>query len=74
MAMKLPPIITEEMRIYFKACYDSKNKEDSLQNIMFGLKNQGFSQMQSLYLLIEQLEISFAEANRLILNSTAWSS
>ena len=71
--MEVPVIITEEMRAYFKATYDSGNI-GSLETILIELKEKGCTQMQSLFLLIEQLQMSFTDANRLVLNSIAWNS
>lgn len=68
--MELPEIITDEMRDYFIGVY-LKNP-DSLQDILIELNIRGCSQMQSVVLLMEQLNLSLVEANRIILNSLAW--
>jgi hypothetical protein len=70
--MHLPPVINEEMKIFFRSNYN--NDEESLQNTLVGLKQMGYSQMQSLFLLIEELGMSFMDANKTVLNSKAWDS
>jgi hypothetical protein len=69
--MEIPAIIDEEMRSYFKQNYKDGQ---SLENVLIELKERGYSQMQSVFLLIEQLKLSFVEANRIVLNSKAWNS
>lgn len=69
--MKVPPILDNNMRTYFRSHY-SKEDPNSIQGILFWLKSEGYSQMQSVFLLVEQGQMSFAEANQLVLNSKAW--
>ena len=69
--MELPKILNEEMKEIFKETYIN-DKPESLEVALQILKNKGYSQMQSIFLLIEILNLSFIEANRTILNSKAW--
>ena len=69
--MEIPAIIDDNMRNYFKENYHSTDS-NSIEHVLLGLKIRGYSQMQSIFLLIEQLKLSFIDANRIILNSKAW--
>jgi NifB/MoaA-like Fe-S oxidoreductase len=70
--MCFPPVINDEMKFFFRNNYN--NDEESLQKTLVDLKQMGYSQMQSLFLLIEEVGISFKEANQIILDSKAWNS
>jgi hypothetical protein len=70
--MEIPPIVTDEMRTYFRTHYDTSST-NSLEDILIKLKSKGYSQMQSVFLLVDELKIAFGEANQVILNSKAWS-
>ena len=69
--MELPPIINDEMRNIFLKYYH-KDEVGSIETVLKNLKENGYSQMQSVFLLIEQLNYSFPDANRAILNSQTW--
>lgn len=69
--MEIPRILNDEMKNIFNQTYIKENPE-SLEVALQSLKNKGYSQMQSIFLLIEILKLSFVDANRIILNSKAW--
>lgn len=69
--MELPIILDDEMKRVFKETYIDDNHE-SLEAALMALKNKGYSQMQTVFLLIETLKLNFVEANRIILNSKTW--
>ena len=64
----VPIKVTEEMKTIFYSAFHSGNVEDAIS----ALKERGFSQMQTVFVLIEELNESFTNANRLVLNSKAW--
>jgi hypothetical protein len=69
--MQLPVDINDKMRRLFKENFVESNP-DSMETALQSLKDNGYSQMQSIFLLIDVLQLSFIEANRVILNSKAW--
>ncbi len=71
--MSSPIQLSEKMKEYFRANYKNGD-EESLQNTLIGLKRSGYSQMESLFLMVEEGGMTFVEANRTILNSRAWNS
>ena len=62
--------ITDDMLKVFDAHY--KNNEESLQYVIFRFKEMGVSQMQTVYFLIDKLNLKLAEADDIVLNSLAW--
>ena len=71
--MTVPIELNQEMRDIFQEFYLPKNPK-SLETALIMLKKRGYSQLQSVFLIVESLQLSFAEANRIILNSEAWNS
>ena len=71
--MEIPEILSDEIVKIFRENY-IPNDNESLQIVLKLLKNKGYSQMQSLFLLVQEMEMSFLEANQCILNSSAWNS
>jgi hypothetical protein len=64
--------ITAEMRLCFKENF--QNNAESLQKILLLLNQKGVSQMQSVKLLMEEMKMSLADADKIVLNSNAWAS
>lgn len=62
--------ITEEMKEIFRTKY--RNDPESLQDVLLILKSKGISQMQSVKLLIEEMNLSLSDADNIVLNSRAW--
>jgi hypothetical protein len=60
------------MRTVFSAVY-KKGDEQSLDAALKNLKENGCSQMQSLKIIMTELNLGIREADNLILNSEAWS-
>ena len=68
--MEYRDFIPEEMERYFKSIYKANDKR-SLEEILIAFKKMGYSQMQALVLLVEEMKISITEANDIILDSKA---
>lgn len=62
----------EETKKIFDENY--RGDEESLQTTIRLLKESGCSQMESLKMLVQELNLSIIEADRIILNAKAWSS
>lgn len=58
----------EDLRNKFREFYSGNNLEESLQL----LKDYGASQMESVRVIKNELDISIKEADEMILNSTTW--
>jgi hypothetical protein len=71
--MSIPDILSEEVLLLFRANYNKKD-DNNLQKTLTKLKEMGVSQMESVFLLIKELNFSFTKANLTILNSEAWNS
>ena len=63
--------ITDDMQATFNEIY-KKGDEQSLELAIKKIKNIGCSQMQSLKILMLELDLDFKECDNLILNSEAW--
>jgi hypothetical protein len=63
--------IKDEIKDFAKANL-KKGDEESIEKVLSYLKENGVAQMQSVFLLIQELEISIHEANRYVMNSRAW--
>lgn len=66
------PILNEEMKAFFTHNFIKSNPE-SLQDVLVALKDMGYTQNESLFLLYREMGISFIRANKIISNSRAWS-
>ena len=58
-----------------KSIYRSKYRpeiENSITEAILLLKNSGYSQMQCLRVLMEELNLTIADADQIILNSEIW--
>ncbi len=62
----------EETKKIFNENY--RGDEESLQAAVRLLRESGYSQMESLKVLVEGLNLSITEADKIILNAKAWSS
>jgi hypothetical protein len=62
--------ITDEMKTIFRNLYDGSS--ESLENVINKLKEKGFSQMQSLRLIMQEMNFSISDADKIIMNSKAW--
>ncbi|OQP62974.1 hypothetical protein [Niastella populi] len=63
--------ITDEMRMIFKGHYNGTI--ESLQIILTSLKEKEYSKAQAVRLLRAELELSLVDADRIVMNATAWS-
>lgn len=63
--------VSNEIRAYFKNNYMAEDA-NALQEIISYLKNAGCSQMQTVFLLIEEAAFSFKDANLAVMHSNAW--
>lgn len=64
--------ITNEMRAIFKSNYNGT--VESVQIILMDLKEKGFTQMQSLRLIMDEMKLSLSDADNIVMNSSAWKS
>ena len=64
-------MIDEKMKKIFEESYHGD--EESLQETIRLLKEAGYSQMDSLKCLMNELNLSLKEADQIILNAKAWS-
>jgi hypothetical protein len=60
--------ITEHVKSALHTAYNEKGIEAAIAS----LKENGFSQLQSVYILTTELNLSFADANRFMMHSDAW--
>jgi hypothetical protein len=66
--MEYPFEASSEIKMYFKNNYVSGNNK-KLQQSLDSLRKKGCSQMESVMLLMIERGLSFAESNRMVLNS-----
>jgi hypothetical protein len=71
--MAYPVTISQEMINCFHENY-TEDDEKSIQVVLIQLRKSGYSQMQSIFLLIDRLNITFVNANLIIMQSEAWNS
>ena len=64
---------SQEVVDFFKENF-KPNDEHALEELMWQLRRKECSQMQTVFLLIEEGRLSFDEANRTVLNSKTWNS
>jgi hypothetical protein len=69
--MTYPIDINQEMLNCFDNYYVG-NDPKSLEVVLFKLREKGYSQMQSAFLLMEKLHLAFIEANLIVMKSLAW--
>lgn len=63
--------IKEEIKEYVRANL-RKGDEGSIEKVLSYLKENGVAQMQSVFLLTQELDITIHEANRYVMHSKAW--
>ena len=63
--------VTEDIKQFFRENY-IPNDDDAMEKMVLSLKNRGCSQMQTVFLLINEAGMSFRNANRVIMNSPTW--
>ncbi len=64
-------IVNDVMKKMFRTKYKSNDK-NSIQEAISLLKKSGYSQMQCLRILMEELNLNIADADKIILSSDAW--
>lgn len=62
--------VSNEIKNYFKKHYRKNTNE--LEILLIKLKELGCSQMQTVFLLVNEANYSFRDANKIVLNSKAW--
>jgi hypothetical protein len=68
--MDFPIKISDEMKATIQTAYANNDMEAAIA----ALQHNGFSQMQTVFILISEINASFTEANQYVLNSKAWNS
>ena len=63
--------VDDNMKSIFRSKY-RPDIENSLTEAILLLKNSGYSQMQCLRVLMEELNLTIADADQIILNSEIW--
>jgi hypothetical protein len=63
--------VTDEMKMIFKDHYDGTI--DSIQKILTSLKEKGYSQVQSVRLIMVEMKLSIVDADNLVMQANAWS-
>ena len=63
--------INEETKAFVSQTLNISNPE-SFEKIVEGLRQRGFSQLQSVFILIEVGKFTFQQANSIVLNSKTW--
>ena len=63
--------ITDEMRMIFKDHYNGTI--ESIQDILTSLKEKEYSKAQAVRLLKAELKLSLVDADKIVMNATAWS-
>lgn len=63
--------ITDEMRMIFKDYYNGT--VESIEIILTSLKEKEYSKVQAVRLLKVELKLSIVDADRVVMNATAWS-
>jgi ribosomal protein L7/L12 len=64
--------ITEEIAQVFKEHYI--NTPESLQEVLIILRKMGMSQIESIKIIMHELDLKLQEANELVSSSKAWNS
>lgn len=64
--------VSESVKEYFREKYSKSDESSHTQELIAELKNRGCSQMQTVFLFVNEGGVSFTEANRIVLNSDAW--
>src|ERR1044072_4068158 len=63
--------ITDEMKMIFKDHYNGT--AESIEIILTSLKEKMYSKAQGVRLLKDELKLSLVDADRIVMNSIAWS-
>ncbi|MGF6848144.1 hypothetical protein QFZ51_003379 [Chitinophaga sp. W3I9] len=64
--------MTEEIRKVFKEHYI--NTPESLEEVLIALRKMGISQIESIKIIMHELDLKLQEANELVSGSKAWNS
>ena len=67
--MEYPFEVDERMKKIFQEQFCG---EESIRGILITLKKLGYSQMQCVFLLIDQLKLSLSEANKMFQEARVW--